>query len=76
MSGVPYYLSCMITVKTVETRRQFKTRPGKNSDTLAVELRQFSCRPDEMWFLYIYPDFTKKSQIILQKKYEKTVIFI
>ena len=38
------------TVKTVEIRRQFKTRPGKNPDTLAVELRQFSCRPEEIWF--------------------------
>ena len=41
-------MGCLLpTVKTVEIRRQFKTRPGKNPDTLAVELRQFSCRPEE-----------------------------
>ena len=60
---------------TVEIRRQFKTRPGKNPDTLAVELRQFSCRPEEMWFPYIYPNFTKKYQK-LQKKYEKHAVLL
>ena len=36
------------TVKTAEIRRQFNTRPGENPDTLAVELRQFSCRPEKI----------------------------
>ena len=35
-------------VKTAEIRRQFNTRPGENPDTLAVELRQFSCRPEKI----------------------------
>ena len=61
------------TVKTVEIRRQFKTRPGKNPDTLAVELRQFSCRPEEMWFPYIYPNFIKKFQKLQKKINEKTI---
>ena len=46
--GITQCVMFVYTVKTVEIRRQFKTRPGKNPDTLAVELRQFSCRPEEM----------------------------
>ena len=38
----------LTTVKTAEIRRQFNTGPGENPDTLAVELRQFSCRPEKI----------------------------
>ena len=64
------YALWVYTVKTVEIRRQFKTRPGKSPDTLTVELRQFSCRSRNIRFLDIYPISSKNqknSQKIMKK---------
>ena len=43
-----YIVEKFTSVKTAEIRRQFETRPRKNPDTLAVELRQFNSRPEKI----------------------------